>query len=76
MRSENRGVLELADGGIGAGIGFGTSEDEEVGARHGREGLAKTASGKEAVVFGGSGRIEEEDVDVAGELKMLEAVVE
>ena len=76
LRGENRGILQLADGRIGAGIGFGASENEEIGASHGGKRFTETASGKEAIVFGGARRIEEKDVDVAYELEMLEAVVE
>ena len=76
LRGKDSSVLQFADGGVGAGIGFGASENEKIGSRHGGEGLAKTAGRKEAVVFCGAGGIEEEDVDVAGELEMLEAVVQ
>ena len=76
LRGENRDILQLADGRVGAGIGFGATKNQQIGASHGGERFAETASGKKAIVFGGARRIEEEDVDVAGELKMLEAIVE
>ena len=76
LRRENRAILKLADGRVGAGIGFGASKNQQIGASHGGERFAETASGKKTIVFGGARGIEEEDVDVAGELQMLEAIVE
>ncbi len=62
-------VDEAIEGG-----GFFFAEEKEVGAAEGREGLAEVAGGKEGIggVLGG----EEDEVEIAVEAPMLEAVIE
>jgi len=75
-RREDGIVLKFFDGGAGARDGFCASKDEEIGAGHGGEGLAKTASGEHGLLAEGLRGVDEEDVEVARELEVLEAVVE
>ncbi len=55
---------------------IGAGEDDVMGSAEGGEGLAKQASGQESFVAEGVGRIEEDQVEVAVGLSVLEAVVE
>ncbi len=67
-------VLEIE--GLLAGHGFGVGEDEGVGAFEGLDGLAEEAGGEEAVDEGVAGGVDGDDVELAGDLAVLEAVVE
>ena len=51
-------------------------EDDGVGSAQGGHGLAQGARGKEPVGEGAAGSVDEDDVEVAGEAMVLEAVVE
>ena len=65
---------ELA-GARGVGL-LGLRDDEEVGAREGREGLAQAPGRQERAAGVGRRRVEEDDVEVAREGDVREAVVE
>jgi hypothetical protein len=54
----------------------GAGEEDGVGSFEAREGLAEEASGEYAAVTEGVGGVDEDEVEVAGEPAVLEAVVE
>ena len=66
------GVEALADRGRAGGVFL--AQHENVGAGESAAWLAEVSAGEEMVVEVGGG--DEDDIDVAGELAMLEAVVE
>ena len=82
---EAQGAADVPDGGrtglagedgdeAGEGLGFVFAEDDNVGVAEGGEGLAQIAGGQEDVVDVFAG--EQDDVEIARELAVLEAVVE
>ncbi len=73
---KDRKVLKYGDGRLGLRGGFGAREDENIGALHGREGLAQRSGREKELAVEGLRGVEKEDVDVAGKRKVLEAVVE
>src|SRR5580693_7496317 len=75
-RVENWGGGIAADGGFDRG-GAGVSGDYDyVGAGQGGAGFAEVSGGEEAAATERIGCVDEDDVNVAGELQVLEAVVE
>ena len=73
---EDRMVLKLSDRRAGAGIRFGASENQDIGAGHGGEGFAEASGGEKAVCGERAGAVHKKNIDVARELKMLKAVIE
>ena len=73
---EDGSVRILADGGFDGGGVVAAGDDENVGASEGRTRLAQAPRGKQVAAAERIGRVDEDDVHVARELAMLEAVVE
>ncbi len=75
-RGENRIRLELLDRFIGAGDGLGPSKYEKVRAAHGGERFPEAAGWQQSFTAKRMRCIHQEDVEIAGQLQVLETVIE
>ena len=73
---KNWSVGIAADGGLDSGGVVATGDYDDVGTRQRRSRLAQTARGEEVATAEGICRVYEDNVHVAGELEVLETVVE